>query len=805
MKISYNWLKQYINIDLPPADLAKLLTDTGLEVEGTEDFCAVKGGLDGVVVGEVVECERHPDADKLQVTKVDIGGNDLLQIVCGAPNCRKGLKVAVAKVGASLFPASGEKFEIKKAKIRGVESFGMLCAADELGLGNDHAGILELESTTANGTAAAEYFEIEKDVVFEIGLTPNRSDANSHIGVVRDIVAAMAVLHHKELQPCLPVTDIHFATNQPIVVDVVATTDCLRYSGAIIKNLKVAPSPQWLQNRLLAIGLRPINNVVDITNFVLHEFGQPLHAFDLSKINGNKIIVRKAADNTDFITLDNNTVKLNSTDLVIANETEAMCIAGVYGGADSGVTEATTAIFLESAYFAPVTIRKTATRLHLKTDASSHFEKGCDINATVPALERAIQLLQQIAGGEVASSLFDYYPNPNTGVVLEVAYHRINSLIGEIVPSATVKSILKLLGFAINSDNEDGVNITVPTYRTEVTREADVIEEILRIYGLNTVKIPNKINTSLSFSPAIDALAVENRAAQILAGKGFMEISTNSITRSVYETDELLIAKQVKLLNSQTADLDSLRTSMLYSGLEVIAHNSNRKNSDLRLFDFGKTYFHENGEYTQQKHLAIYLCGLFTEKDWLQAAQHTDFFHLKATVMQLLANFGIKKLQTATIENAPFDFALQLFDGKKEIAKIGKIAANVLKKMDIKQAVFFADINWDFVERLSVNHKISFEELNKFPAVSRDLALVMDEKIPYAQIEKTVKENISKSLQAMSLFDVYRGDKIAEGKKQYAVNFVLQDENKTLSDAEIDKIMQKVIQKLTEQQIELRK
>lgn len=797
MKISYNWLKNYVDFNLTPKDLGEVLTGVGLEVEDIMPFETIQGGLEGVVLGEVKECAKHPDADKLSVTKVDVGTGELLQIVCGAPNVAAGQKVVVAMVGSTLYPSGGEKLAIKKAKIRGIESFGMICAEDEIGLSESHAGIIVLNGDAKVGTKAADYFKVEKDFVLEIGLTPNRGDANSHIGVARDLAAALNVAYKAKVNFTKPDTSKFKVQSSKlkVAVEVKDIDACPRYSGVTISNLTIADSPDWLKNKLKAIGLRPINNVVDITNYVLHEYSQPLHAFDADKIRGGKIVVKKLAEGTVFKTLDEKEIKLSADDLMICDAEGGMCIAGVFGGADSGVTASTKSIFLESAYFAPTGIRKTGTRLNLRTDAATHFEKGTDPNITVEALKRATLLITEICGGTVSSDIIDLYPNPIEGWRFTVSYERILKLAGFAIEKEIIKQILQHLEIKIEKEEGDELQLLVPAFKADVKREADIVEEIIRILGYNSFTLPKNIKSSLSFSPKVDAQKTENLVADMLSGAGFSEMWTNSVTQSKFEEDELLQKQQVKLLNSQTAELDSLRTSMLYSALEVVAYNQNRKASDLRLFEFGKTYRKEAGKYIEEKHLQILLMGKSTEDNWLQKGTAYNFYHLKSFVINILNRLGHFHFEKEIIEKNPFIFSLLLKNEGVEIARLGNISKQVLAKFDIKNEVFFADLNWDYLLEKTQFTKVAFSELPKFPAVRRDLAMVVNEDLQFEAIEKIAEAESKKLLQEVSLFDVYKGDKMEKGKKSYAVSFVFQHAEKTLTDQEIEKVMSRLMSK----------
>ena len=797
MKISYNWLKNYVDFNLTPKDLGEILTGVGLEVEDITPFETIQGGLEGVVIGEVKECAKHPDADKLSVTKVDVGTSELLQIVCGAPNVAAGQKVVVALVGSTLYPAGGEKLQIKKAKIRGVESFGMICAEDEIGLNDNHAGIMVLDASVVVGTKAADHFKVEKDFVIEIGLTPKRGDANSHIGVARDLAAALNVAYKAKVNFTKPDTSKFKVQSSKfkVEVDVQDTNACPRYSGITISNITVADSPDWLKNKLKVIGVRSINNVVDITNYVLHEYGQPLHAFDADKISGGKVIVKKLAAGTVFKTLDDRDVKLSGEDLMICDTEGGMCIAGVFGGANSGVTSSTKNIFLESAYFSATGIRKTGTRLNLRTDASMHFEKGTDPNITVEALKRAALLITEICGGEVSSDIIDIYPNPIEGWRFSVSYEHMIKLAGFAIEKETIQQILNHLEIKIEKEEGDEWQLLVPAFKTDVKREADIVEEVIRILGYNSFTLPKNLKSSLSYSPKVDTQKLENTIANMLAGAGFSEIWTNSVTQSRYEEDELLKQQQVKLLNSQTAELDSLRTSMLYSGLEVIAYNQNRKATDLRLYEFGKTYHKAEGKYVENNHLQILLTGKNAEDNWLAKGTSYSFYHLKSVVVNVLNRLGHYNFEKDIVEANPFTFALVLKNEGFEVARLGSIAKSVLSKFDIKNEVFFADLNWSYLLEKSQFAQTTFSELPKFPSVKRDLAMVVNEELKFDAIEKIAVIESKKLLQEISLFDVYKGDKMEKGKKSYAVSFIFQHPEKTLTDAEIEKVMSKLMNK----------
>ncbi|MDB5281443.1 MAG: phenylalanine--tRNA ligase subunit beta [Bacteroidota bacterium] len=799
MKISYNWLKNYADFNLTPKDLGEVLTGVGLEVEDIIAFETIQGGLEGVVIGEVKECSKHPDADKLSVTKIGVGKGELLQIVCGAPNVAVGQKVVVALVGSTLYPTAGEKLQIKKAKIRGVESYGMICAEDEIGLSESHAGIMVLDATAIVGTSAADFFKVEKDSVLEIGLTPNRGDANSHIGVARDLATALNVTYKSKVNFTKPdISKFKFQVSnaaKPLSVEILDNEACPRYSGVTISGIEVKDSPDWLQNKLKAIGLRPINNVVDITNYVLHEYGQPLHAFDADKIRGGKVIVKKLPEGTTFKTLDGKDIKLNAEDLMICDAEGGMCIAGVYGGANSGVTATTKNIFLESAYFAPTGIRKTGTRHNLRTDAAMHFEKGCDPNITIDALKRAALLIVEMAGGKVSSEIMDIYPQPIEGWRFDVSFEGMKRLAGFDMGKDVVKEIVTRLEIKIEKEEGDILSLLVPAFKTDVKREADVVEELIRIYGYNSFALPKSLRSSLSFSPKVDAQKSENLIADMLTGTGFSEIWTNSVTHSKFEEDELLKQHQVKLLNSEGAGLDSMRSSMLYTGLEVIAYNQNRKATDLRLYEFGKTYLKVDNAYKETRHLAIFLTGKTSENNWLDKGSSYNFYHLKGYVMNILHRLGHTGFEKEISENTPYSFSLVLKIEGVEVARLGSVAKQTLAKFDIKNEVFYADLNWEYLLDKTQFTKISFTELPKFPAVRRDLAMMVNEDLQFDTIEKIAITESKKLLQEVSLFDVYKGDKIEKGKKSYAVSFVFQHPDKTLTDQEIEKVMGKLMSK----------
>lgn len=796
MKISYNWLKQYIDFKLSPNDLAEVLTHCGLEVESVEEFESVKGGLKGVVIGEVVECGKHPDADKLSLTKVNVGGSDLLQIVCGAPNVAAGQKVVVATVGATLYPSTGESMTMKKAKIRGVESHGMICAEDELGMGSSHDGIMVLPGDAVVGTAAADYFKVDSDYMLEIGLTPNRADAFSHIGVARDLAAALSTGYNTEIDFHTPDLSAFKAGAKKleIAVKVENAVACPRYAGLCISGLKVGESPAWLKNRLAAIGVRSINNVVDITNYVLHEYGQPLHAFDYDKISGQQVVVKNAAAGTTFKTLDDVERKLHNSDLMICDGQKPMCMAGVFGGSESGVTSATQNIFLESAHFSASSIRKTASAHGLKTDASSHFEKGSDPDAVLPALKRAALLITEICGGEIAGDVIDLYPQPIPYKTLSVSFQDILKLAGTSLGEKTIRTAITKTGIQILKEENGILHLQVPHFKPDVTRAADVVEEILRLHGYNSIPLPKQLRASLSFHNGLTETAFENRIANLLCGAGFSELWTNSITQSKFEQDVALAEKRVMLLNSQTAELDSLRTSMLYSGLEVVARNHNHRQHDLKLFELGKTYFKTGEGYEHQKHLSLFITGQDAATNWITKGERSNFYHLKNAVLSALENAGAQGAATE-ICDAVFSYGLQYKQGETVVVCLGSVQPKVLRQFDIKGELWYADFNWSYLFDRARNAKTSFSELPKYPAVRRDLSMILGSSVQYAQVEQIAKSEGRKLLRQVDLFDVYSGDKIATGKKSYAVSFVFQDEHKTLTDADVDKVMNKLMKK----------
>mgnify|MGYP000079562860 FL=1 len=797
MKISYNWLQQFLQVDWEPVKTGELLTDLGLEVEGIETKESIKGSLKGVVVGKVLTCKQHPNADRLKVTTVDLGDEKPVQIVCGAPNVAAGQKVPVATIGTTLYDDKGDGFKIKKGKIRGEESFGMICAEDELGLGKSHDGIMVLDKKLKVGTPAAAVFNIETDNVFEIGLTPNRSDAMSHFGVARDLRAGL-IQQDVKLELISPsVSDFH-VDERRLRFDVeVEDKDLVpRYCGITITDVEVKESPEWIQNRLKAIGLTPKNNIVDITNYVLHELGQPLHAFDAQKVKGNKILVKTLAEGTKFTTLDEVERELSSEDIMICDaDSNPLCIGGVFGGLKSGVTENTTSIFLESAYFNPVSVRKTAKRHALNTDASFRFERGIDINLTKYALKRAALLIEEYAGGKLASDISDFYPEKIEDFQVFLSYESAYRLIGQEIPKETIKNILASLEIKINSETAGGLGLTIPSYRTDVQREADIIEEILRVYGYNNIEFSHKLNTSISFD-SNKQTKIENIVANQLSALGFNETMANSLTKPEYSnlSDSINEEANVEMLNPLSNDLKVMRQSLLFSGLESVAYNINRKNSALQFYEFGKTYHKYNEKYEENKHLTLFVTGNRTKETWNATNKTSDFFYLKGIISSLLGRLGIDKVKSSPFKLDVFSEGITLGLGKIKLVEFGVVKRTVLKEFGIKQEVLFADFNWDTILKLVGNKKIKVSDLPKFPAVKRDLALLIDAKTEFREVYNLAFQSEKKLLKEVDLFDVYEGDKLPEGKKSYAVSFLLQDESKTLADKQIDKIMQKLQQ-----------
>ena len=796
MRISYNWLKQFIKIDWKSDETAALLTDLGLEVEVVEAFESVTGGLKGIIVGHVLTCEKHPDADKLKITTVDLGdGNAPVQIVCGANNVAAGQKVPVATIGTKLHDKDGNAFEIKKGNIRGQESHGMICAEDEIGLGNSHDGIMVLADDLNPGTPLSKVFDIEVDEVFEIGLTPNRADAMSHMGVARDLKAGL-LQSNVTTEFITPSVSKFKVDKRTLKIDVSVEDAKLapRYAGVTISGITIKPSPNWLQNRLKAIGLTPKNNIVDVTNYVLHELGQPLHAFDANKISGNKIIVKTVAAGTKFTTLDGIERTLHEDDLMICDESGPICMAGVFGGANSGVTETTVNIFLESAYFNSVAIRKTAKRHTLSTDASFRFERGIDPDITVYALKRAALLIQEVAGGEITSDLIDIYPKKIEDFNVFLSFEKVNNLIGEALKKETIKNILASLDIKISSISDTGLGLNIPPYRVDVQREVDVIEEILRVFGYNNIKIPNKINASVSNSSRTEEFKIQNIIANQLCSLGFNEMMANSLTTSNYVaySEQSDANETVTMLNPLSNDLSVMRQSMLFSALEAVSYNINRRNSDLKLFEFGKTYHSIEGNYTERKHLTVSMSGNATSENWNIAQKPSDFFLFKGHITAILSKLNIDtKVKTIPVSHDVFAEGMGYAIGNEVIAEFGNIKKSVLKHFDIKQDVFFADVNWDAIQKY-ISNKIKLVDIPKFPEVKRDLALLVNQSVTFEQLYQAAKQSEKVLLKNINLFDVYEGKNLPEGKKSYALSFVLQDTANTLTDVQIDAIMNKL-------------
>ncbi|MGM0944969.1 MAG: phenylalanine--tRNA ligase subunit beta [Bacteroidota bacterium] len=791
MKISINRLKKYIALTESPDEIAALLTQSGLEVEGIEEFVSIPGALEGIVIGEVLTCEKHPDADKLSLTTVDIGADEPSQIVCGAPNVAAGQKVLVATVGATLYPTEGDSFSIKKAKIRGKVSEGMICAEDELGLGTSHDGILVLDTDLPNGTPASELIPVTRDYVLEIGLTPNRADAASHLGVARDLKALLGRPLCIDQTPELEIE----GGRKKIEVSVENAADCPRYAGIVISDLKIAPSPQWLQDFLRALDLEPINNVVDITNFILHDLGQPLHAFDADKISGDKIIVKKLSKDAKFITLDEKERKLSGEELMICDAEGGMCIGGIFGGKGSGVSDETTSIFLESAYFSPDVIRKGAQFHGLKTDASFRFERGTDPNMPVYALKKAVKLLQEIAGGKVSSEIIDLYPNPVADFEIEVEYGHINRLIGKKIEPSQVKSILEGLDIRVENQTELGFKAIVKPYRVDVIREADIIEEVLRIYGFQQVELSENLKTDyLAEHPLKDLNKLQYRLSELLGAQGYQEMITNSLTKPSYveKSGFLDSMLNVEIYNKLSEDLGVMRQTLLFSGLEVLAHNINRRQTDLKFFEFGTVYQKGEEGYQEGRRLAIFHSGNRSAESWIEPAKPFGFADLYATVEQILEKLNIQIGEVEMMESSPFAYGLSLKLGTKQLGLIGLVDEKLLKLAEVRQEVWYADLDWDLLCKKASGLK-RYQEISKFPEVRRDLSLVLDKSVSYDQVKQIAIKAGGKLLQRIGVFDVYQGDKIEEGKKAYALSFYLQDQENTLTDKVIDKTMSKLI------------
>lgn len=807
MNISYNWLKEYLDFDLQPEEVADALTSIGLETGGIEEVQTIKGGLEGLVIGEVLTCEAHPNSDHLHVTTVNVGSGEPLQIVCGAPNVAAGQKVVVAVNGTKLYDGDKE-FTIKRSKLRGVESNGMICAEDEIGVGTDHSGIIVLPADAVVGTPAKEYYNIKSDYVLEVDITPNRVDATSHFGVARDLAAYLKQNGKPSVLKCPSVDAFQIDDQTPAIqVEVVNTEACLRYSGVTIKGVTVKESPEWLQNKLRTIGLRPINNVVDITNYILHGMGQPLHSFDAGKIKGGKVIVKSAEEGQKFVTLDGVERTLTARDLMICNAEEPMCIAGVFGGLESGVTENTTDVFLESATFHPTWIRKSARRFGLNTDASFRYERGLDPNVTVYILKYAALLVKELAGGTITGDIQDIYPTVFNPYQVNITYDKINSLTGKVIPVETVKSILESLEMKITSETAEGLSLEVPVYRIDVQRDVDVIEDILRIYGYNNIEFSDHVQSNLSYqTPTDHSYKMQNLISEQLCGCGFNEILNNSLTRSAYY-DKLTTYPAdhcVMLMNPLSADLNCMRQTLLFGGLESVEHNMKRKNGNIRFFEFGNCYDYnkENkkedqtlGEFSEDYRLALWLCGNRVENNWAHPNEKSSVYELKAYVENILVRLGVnlKKVIFGNLTNDIYDAALSITtQSGKQLGTMGIVSHKICKAMDIDTEVYFAEFSWNALMKETKKNKVTYTDLSKFPAVKRDLALLLDKAVQFAEIQKIAQESERKLLKEVTLFDVYEGKNLPAGKKSYAVSFYLQDETKTLNDKQIDAIMKKI-------------
>lgn len=809
MVISYKWLNDYVKSSLTPSEIDETLTFSGLEIEGVEKVETIKGGLEHVVIGKVMTCEDHPDSDHLHVTTVDVGADRLLDIVCGAANVAAGQKVVVATIGTKIWTSETEYFEIKKSKIRGKVSEGMICAEDELGLGNSHDGIMVLPNDAPVGMPAKEYFNVQEDYAIEVAITANRSDATSHIGVGRDLVAAYNTQHGGNLSLDIPSVEDYKQDNNNCTINVRVedTENCPRYSGVTITGVKVTESPDWLKNKLRTVGIRPINNIVDITNFVLMEIGQPMHAFDADMIEGDTVVVKKLSEGTMFTTLDGVERKLNGSELMICNEKEGMCIAGVFGGQKSGVTESTTNVFLESAYFNPVSIRKTSKYHGLKTDASFRYERGCDPNITVYALKRAALLIKELAGGTISSDIIDVYPIPIERAKVEINYRSMFDLMGKEIPVNTIKSILAMLGITIEVESAEAMTLRIPTNKVDVTRQCDVIEEIMRIYGYNNITFDETLNSCLSYNKKPNPNKIQNVVGDYLANNGFVEIMNNSLTKAEYYDNnaDFDSINNVVLLNPLSKELNVLRQTLLYSGMECIVYNINHKIQNQKLFEFGKHYRYNPNQvdnedvtkrYFEERHLSLFMTGVETGESWKMASQPVDFYYLKSHVTNILRrlriNMGRVVVEPAKAKYFAEGLDLMFKDSKKVIVSLGRLAKPTLKKMDCKQDVYYADFNWDLLLKSIPTQEVTFSEIAKNPEVRRDLALLIDKNVTFDAVEKLAFETEKKLLKKVGLFDVYEGDRIEEGKKSYAVSFIFQDKDKTLSDKQIESIMTKL-------------
>ncbi|WP_298546551.1 phenylalanine--tRNA ligase subunit beta [uncultured Parabacteroides sp.] len=807
MNISYNWLKDYLDFDLQPDEVAAALTSIGLETGGVEEVQTIKGGLEGLVIGEVLTCEEHPNSDHLHITTVNVGGAEPLQIVCGAPNVAAGQKVVVAVNGTKLYDGD-ECFTIKRSKIRGVESNGMICAEDEIGIGTDHAGIIVLPADAVVGTPAKEYYNVKSDYVLEVDITPNRVDATSHFGVARDL-AAYLKQNGKPAHLKRPSVDAFKIDDETPAIEVVVENKeaCLRYSGITIKGVTVKESPEWLQNRLKVIGMRPINNVVDVTNYILHGVGQPLHSFDADKVKGNKVVVRSATEGSKFVTLDGVERTLTDRDLMICNVEEPMCIAGVFGGLDSGVTEQTKNVFLEAATFHPTWIRKTARRFGLNTDASFRYERGLDPNQTVEVMKRAALLIQEVAGGTITGAIQDIYPAPVAPYRVELTYNKVNTLIGKVIPVETVKSILDSLEMKIVSETAEGLVVDVPVYRIDVQRDVDVIEDILRIYGYNNVEFSDNVKSNLSYQTPTDrSYKLQNLISEQLCGCGFNEILNNSLTRSAYydHLSTYPVSHCVMLMNPLSADLNCMRQTLLFGGLESIEHNAKRKNGNIRFFEFGNCYDYNIdhkkegetlAEFSEEYRLGLWVSGSRVDNNWAHPNEKSSVYELKAYVENILVRLGVnlQKVIFGNLANDIYSAGLSITTSSgRQLGTMGIVNPKICKEMDIETEVYYAELSWTLLMKEIKKSKVTFSEISKFPAVKRDLALLLDKNVQFAEIEKVATESERKLLKGVALFDVYEGKNLPAGKKSYAVSFYLQDEGKTLNDKQIDAIMKKI-------------
>ena len=795
MKISYNWLNNYLNLNLPIDEISSILTDIGLEVEGVQEIETVKGGLKGVVIGEVLSKIQHPNADRLNLTTINVGEIEPLQIVCGANNIDVGQKVPVATIGTILHTGE-DSFKIKKGKIRGELSYGMICSESELGLGESHDGIMVLDKNAEVGIKAKDYFKLETDTVFEIGLTPNRSDAMGHIGVARDLLTSLNYRGEK-LQMCKPSVKEFKEINKKssISVEVKDYDLCPRYSSLTLSNVKVTNSPDWLQNKLKAIGLNPVNNVVDITNFVLHETGQPLHAFDMNKIQGKKVVVSRTKNDTKFVTLDNKEIKLSSEDLMINDAKKPMCIAGVMGGVESSVNNDTKDIFLESAYFDSISIRKSSKRHALSTDASFRYERGCDPNITVYALKRAALLIMEICGGSLSSDINDLYPKKISHFKVVLSYDKMDKLIGEYIDRNKVISILRDLEIDIVDSKDDGLTLLIPPYRADVRREVDVIEEILRIYGFNNVTIPSKLNTIITSNESNNSEKISASISNLLSNNGFNEIMNNSLTKDKYSTliPELDISHNIKLLNPLSQDLNIMRQTLLFNGLENIAYNLNRKNKDLKFYEFGKTYHKIDDKNIEKKHLQILVIGRISSENWNSKNQDVDFYFIKKLVESVLSKLGINNFDSISKPGFGRSLSVTYSLGHKKLVSFGKVSNEICNYFDISEDVFMADFNWDNILKITKKNKIKYKDISKFPSMRRDLSLLLDKSVTFEELKDIAVNTDNRILKKINLFDVYEGKQLSKDKKSYSLSFIFEDESKTLTDKIIDKIMNKLI------------